>query len=82
VDFARAVQRDQVEARPGHPDGVRFTFLGVRPDLLLGDDHDDRSDEDDEHRRTTLPTGPRPMTPPPSLGAGSVGLRLPFAIPA
>src|SRR3989338_1836301 len=60
--------------------GVRFTFLGVRPDLPLGDDHDDRSDEDDENRRTTLPPGPSPMPPPPSLGTGGVGLRLPFAI--
>src|SRR5207245_3691356 len=30
---------------------ARFTFLGVRPDLSLGDDRDDRPGEGDVHRR-------------------------------
>src|SRR5207247_8813991 len=30
---------------------VRFSFLGVRPDLPLSDDHDDCPDESDKHRR-------------------------------
>src|SRR5207247_5372870 len=34
---------------------ARFTFLGLRPDLPLGDDHDDRPDESDEHRREEPP---------------------------
>src|SRR2546425_9610394 len=37
------------------PRDARFTFLGVRPDLPLGDDHDDRPDESDEHRREEPP---------------------------
>src|SRR5882672_12440012 len=47
---------------------VRFTFLGVRPDLPLGDDHDDRPDEGDEHRREEPPAredaqGPKDPAP-------------------
>ena len=34
---------------------MRFTFLGVRPDLPLGHEHDDRRDEGDEHRREEPP---------------------------
>src|SRR5438132_12350088 len=29
---------------------VRLTFLGVRPDLPLGHEHDDRNEEGDDHR--------------------------------
>src|SRR5206468_2975601 len=34
---------------------ARFTFLGVRPNLPLGDDHDDRPNESDEHCREEPP---------------------------
>src|SRR5437660_7653180 len=34
---------------------ARFTFLGVRPDLSLGDDRDDRPGEGDVHRREEPP---------------------------
>src|SRR4029453_10600834 len=32
-------KREQVESRHGHAD-ARFTFLGVRPEFPLGDEHD------------------------------------------
>src|SRR5437016_8309656 len=46
----------------------RFTFLGVRPDLSLGDDRDDRPGERDVHRREEPPASrdaQRPEDPAP-----------------
>src|SRR5437016_3085939 len=48
--------------------GPRFTFLGVRPDLSLGDDRDDRPGERDVHRREEPPASrvaQRPEDPAP-----------------
>ena len=55
---------------------MRFTFLGVRPDLPLGHEHDDRGDEGDEHRREEPPTrgdvqGPEDPAPTTKLYAES-----------
>jgi hypothetical protein len=70
VDFARAVERDQVRSWP--PGDVRFTFLGVGPDLPL----DPRRDEGDKHRREKAPArgdvqGPEDPAPTTKLYAGS-----------
>jgi len=50
VDFARAVQRDQVEARPGHPEcEVHVPRRALRP--CAGRRSRWPPDEGDEHRR-------------------------------
>jgi len=49
---------------------VRLTFLGVRPDLPLGHEHDDCHEEGDDHRREEPPArgdvqgGPAPRDAP------------------
>src|SRR5712692_2503564 len=56
VNVVRAMPRDQVGTRPGSR-GVRESRSQARgvPQRALGDDHDDRPDEGDEHRREYPP---------------------------